>query len=102
MASDMDSNTAGVQYNRWNEDNINLNVAGTGVTGPLEFTDCVWTDPNCNQWSYYDMTCSVPQRLYNRVCTGTLGIAIKVAGALAALVTVYIIGYVTGYYVHKC
>lgn len=33
MASDMDSNTAGVQYNRWNEDNINLNVAGTGVTG---------------------------------------------------------------------
>ncbi|CAB1329791.1 small integral membrane protein 1 [Salvelinus fontinalis] len=73
MASDMDSNTAGVQYNRWNEDNINLNVAGTGVTG-----------------------------LYNRVCTGTLGIAIKVAGALAALVAVYVIGYVTGYYVHKC
>lgn len=33
MASDMDSNTAGVQYNRWNEDNINLNVAGTGVRG---------------------------------------------------------------------
>uniref|UniRef100_A0A4W5PF94 Uncharacterized protein n=1 Tax=Hucho hucho TaxID=62062 RepID=A0A4W5PF94_9TELE len=36
------------------------------------------------------------------ICTGNLGIAIKVAGALAALVAVYIIGYVTGYYVHKC
>ncbi|CAB1336403.1 unnamed protein product [Coregonus sp. 'balchen'] len=73
MTSEMDPNTAGVQYNRWNEDNINLNVAGTGVTG-----------------------------LYNRVCTGTLGIVIKVAGALAALVAVYIIGYLIGYYAHKC
>lgn len=33
MTSETDPNTAGVQYNRWNEDNINLNVAGTGVTG---------------------------------------------------------------------
>uniref|UniRef100_A0A8C7GNQ9 Small integral membrane protein 1 n=3 Tax=Salmoninae TaxID=504568 RepID=A0A8C7GNQ9_ONCKI len=73
MTSETDPNTAGVQYNRWNEDNINLNVAGTGVTG-----------------------------LYNRVCTGTLGVAIKVAGALAALVAVYIIGYLIGYYAHKC
>ncbi|KAJ8016677.1 hypothetical protein DPEC_G00009730 [Dallia pectoralis] len=69
----MDSNTADAQYNRWNEDNINLNVAGTGVTG-----------------------------FYNRVCTGTMGIAVKVGGALTALVAVYMIGYVTGYYVHKC
>ena len=50
----------------------------------------------------YYMTCSAYQRLYNRVCTGTLGVAIKVAGALAALVAVYIIGYLIGYYAHKC
>uniref|UniRef100_A0A3P8YN13 Small integral membrane protein 1 n=1 Tax=Esox lucius TaxID=8010 RepID=A0A3P8YN13_ESOLU len=80
----MDSNTAGAQYNRWNEDNINLNVAGTD---PLFFTDIIR---------------SVLRRVYNRYCTGTLGIALKVGGAVAALVAVYMIGYVTGYYVHKC
>ncbi|XP_046895990.1 small integral membrane protein 1 [Hypomesus transpacificus] len=71
----MDSDGASVQYNRWNEDNINLNVAASpsGMMG-----------------------------VFNRVCTGTVGIAVKVAGALAALVSVYIIGYVTGYYVHRC
>uniref|UniRef100_A0A8K9XAB6 Small integral membrane protein 1 n=1 Tax=Oncorhynchus mykiss TaxID=8022 RepID=A0A8K9XAB6_ONCMY len=85
MTSETDPNTAGVQYNRWNEDNINLNVAGTVITGHM-----------------YYMTCSAYQRLYNRVCTGTLGVAIKVAGALAALVAVYILGYLIGYYAHKC
>ncbi|KAL1021079.1 hypothetical protein UPYG_G00008490 [Umbra pygmaea] len=70
--SDMDSNTDGMQR-RWNEDNINLNVAGTGLTG-----------------------------FYNRFCTGTMGIALKVSGALALLVAVYMIGYITGYYIHKC
>jgi len=71
-----DANSAGTaHYKRWNEDNINLDVAAsqTGLMG-----------------------------LYNRLCTGNLGIAVKVAGALAALVSVYIIGYTTGYYVHRC
>ncbi|XP_060913905.1 small integral membrane protein 1 [Labrus bergylta] len=70
----MDSNGAGnVQYNRWNEDNINMNVEASQSTG-----------------------------IHNRVCVGSTGLAIKVAGALAALVSIYIIGYVTGYYVHRC
>lgn len=62
-------------YKRWNDDNINLNVAAseTGLMG-----------------------------LYNRLCTGTLGVVLKVAGALVTLVSVYLIGYVTGYYVHRC
>lgn len=34
--------------------------------------------------------------------SGNIGIAVKVAGAVAALVTVYIIGYVTGYHIHRC
>uniref|UniRef100_A0A8C2Z5P5 Small integral membrane protein 1 n=1 Tax=Cyclopterus lumpus TaxID=8103 RepID=A0A8C2Z5P5_CYCLU len=69
----MDSNSAGsagsVQYDRWNEDNINLNVEASHI--------------------------------YNRVCNGRWGVAVKTAGALAALVSVYVIGYVTGYYVHR-
>ncbi|KAM6981786.1 small integral membrane protein 1 [Tautogolabrus adspersus] len=72
----MESNGAGnVQYDRWNEDNINMNVEASQST---------------------------VTRIYNRVCTGNTGLAIKVAGALAALVSIYIIGYVTGYYVHRC
>ncbi|XP_071772755.1 small integral membrane protein 1 [Centroberyx gerrardi] len=72
----MDADGAGsVQYDRWNEDNINMDVAApqSGV-----------------------------MRLYHRVCTGNTGVVVKAAGALAALVSIYIIGYVTGYYVHKC
>lgn len=72
----MDSNTGGsVQYDRWNEENINMDVEGSQPT----------------------MT-----RLYNRLCVGSTGIVVKVAGALAALVSLYILGYVTGYHVHKC
>lgn len=41
-------------------------------------------------------------RVYNRMCTGTVGIVVKSAGALCALVGTYLIGYVTGYYVHRC
>uniref|UniRef100_A0A3B3TXP9 Small integral membrane protein 1 n=1 Tax=Poecilia latipinna TaxID=48699 RepID=A0A3B3TXP9_9TELE len=40
--------------------------------------------------------------LYNRVCTGYTGIVLKAVGALAVLVVIYVIGYVTGYYVHRC
>lgn len=72
----MDSNTGDrVQYDRWNEDNINMDVEGAQPT----------------------LT-----RLYRHLCVGNTGIAVKVAGALAALVSLYILGYVTGYYVHKC
>ncbi|KAM8864175.1 small integral membrane protein 1 [Spinachia spinachia] len=72
----MESNgVASVQYDRWNEDNINMNVE------PPQ---------------------SPVIRIYNRVCNGSTGVAVKAAGALAALVFVYIMGYITGYYVHKC
>ncbi|KAM7410931.1 hypothetical protein PAMA_021074 [Pampus argenteus] len=72
----MDSNGAGsVQYDRWNESNINMNVEASQTTR---------------------------MRIYNTACTGTTGVIVKTAGALAALVSIYIIGYVTGYYVHRC
>ena len=41
-------------------------------------------------------------RFYNRLCTGSMGMVVKVAGGVTALVSVYLLGYVTGYYVHKC
>uniref|UniRef100_A0A8C9X0X4 Small integral membrane protein 1 n=1 Tax=Sander lucioperca TaxID=283035 RepID=A0A8C9X0X4_SANLU len=67
----MDSNSASsVQYDRWNEDNINMKV-------------------------------DAPQ-IYDTVCNSSSGVAVKAAGALAALVSIYVIGYVTGYYVHRC
>ncbi|KAM6976944.1 small integral membrane protein 1 [Aplochiton taeniatus] len=75
MTSGIDSTPAGVQYNRWNEDNVNLNVEGSQSRG---------------------------LGVYYKVCTGSMGMVVKVAGALAALVSVYIVGYVTGYYVHRC
>ncbi|XP_041656343.1 small integral membrane protein 1 [Cheilinus undulatus] len=72
----MDSNgTSSVQFDRWNEDNINMNVEASQST---------------------------MMRIYNRVCTGNTGKVVKIVGALAALVLIYIIGYVTGYHVHKC
>lgn len=72
----MESNSgARVQYDRWNEDNINMN---------LEAEQSILT------------------RMYSRVCVGSAGVVVKAAGALAALISLYILGYVTGYYVHKC
>ncbi|KAL6120021.1 smim1 [Pungitius sinensis] len=72
----MESNeVANVQYDRWNEDNINMNVE------PPQ---------------------SPAMRVYNRVCNGSTGVVVKAAGALGALVAVYIMGYLTGYYVHVC
>uniref|UniRef100_A0A3B4TF67 Small integral membrane protein 1 n=1 Tax=Seriola dumerili TaxID=41447 RepID=A0A3B4TF67_SERDU len=72
----MEPNSAGsVQYDRWNESNINMNVEASQST---------------------------VMRFYYRVCVSSTGIAMKTAGALAALVSIYIIGYVTGYYIHRC
>ncbi|XP_076860087.1 small integral membrane protein 1 [Brachyhypopomus gauderio] len=70
----MDSANANVQYNRWNED-VNLTV-GDSQSSMNEFC--------------------------NKLCTGQLGIAMRVAGSLAVMAAMYIIGYITGYYVHRC
>uniref|UniRef100_A0A3Q4BJA1 Small integral membrane protein 1 n=1 Tax=Mola mola TaxID=94237 RepID=A0A3Q4BJA1_MOLML len=59
-----------VQYDRWNEDNINMNVEES--------------------------------QIYNKMCTGNTGIAVKAIGGFIALFGAYLIGYVTGYYVHRC
>ncbi|TNN55211.1 Small integral membrane protein 1 [Liparis tanakae] len=60
------TSTGSVQYDRWNEDNINMNVKASQ---------------------------SSSTSIYNRVCNGSWGVAVKAVGALAALVSVYVIGY---------
>ncbi|KAK9970744.1 hypothetical protein ABG768_026660 [Culter alburnus] len=70
----MESNEASVQYNRWSEDNINMRVPQ----------------------SQFRLT-----GLYNSLCTGRLGIGLKVAVCLTVVVVTYITGYITGYYVHR-
>uniref|UniRef100_A0A8C9K6E1 Small integral membrane protein 1 (Vel blood group) n=1 Tax=Panthera tigris altaica TaxID=74533 RepID=A0A8C9K6E1_PANTA len=41
-------------------------------------------------------------RISRKLCSGKLGIALKVLGGVALFWAVFILGYVTGYYVHKC
>lgn len=50
---------------------------------------------------FFPLTLAI-HRLHNRLCVGTTGIVVKSIVALVALVVIYIIGYVTGYYVHRC
>ncbi|XP_020013946.1 small integral membrane protein 1 [Castor canadensis] len=42
------------------------------------------------------------RRICRKLCTGKLGIAMKVLGGVALFWAIFILGYVTGYYVHKC
>uniref|UniRef100_A0A147AC36 Small integral membrane protein 1 n=1 Tax=Fundulus heteroclitus TaxID=8078 RepID=A0A147AC36_FUNHE len=69
------SGESSVRYDRWSENNINMNVEASQSTA---------------------------RRLYNRACAGRTGIVVKTTGLLAALAVIYIIGYVTGYYIHQC
>ncbi|XP_028922441.1 small integral membrane protein 1 [Ornithorhynchus anatinus] len=75
----MQTQETGVQYSRWNDNNrdeVNMTVSST------EASAC--------------------HRLYGKLCTGKLGIAMKVVGGLGLFWIIFIVGYVTGYYVHKC
>ncbi|XP_055023416.2 small integral membrane protein 1 [Misgurnus anguillicaudatus] len=71
----MESNEASVEYNRWSEENINMKV------------------PNSQ---------SRLMGVCNRLCTGQLGIAMKLAALVVVIVVIFLLGYVTGYYVHRC
>ncbi|KAJ1141886.1 hypothetical protein NDU88_008214 [Pleurodeles waltl] len=71
--------TAGVQYSRWNDssqDEVSVSTTPTATS----------------KWN----------RIYNLLCTGKCGIAVKVMCGMALFWVIFIIGYLTGYYVHKC
>ncbi|XP_032619742.1 small integral membrane protein 1 [Chelonoidis abingdonii] len=75
----MQSQDTGVQYSRWNNsscDEVSVNTSTAEVSG-------------C-------------KRIYMKLCTGKIGIAVKVIGGNILFWMVFVIGYVTGYYVHKC
>ncbi|XP_016285187.1 small integral membrane protein 1-like [Monodelphis domestica] len=74
----MEPQERAVQYSRWNnsQDQVSMNVSTT------ESSDC--------------------ERVYNKLCTGKLGIAMKVIEGIFLFWVIFITGYVTGYYIHKC
>ncbi|XP_016282927.1 small integral membrane protein 1-like [Monodelphis domestica] len=74
----MEPQESTVQYNQWNnsQDEVSMSVS------TLESSGC--------------------ERVYNKLCTGKLGIAMKVVGGIVLFWVLFIIGYVTWYYIHKC
>nr|XP_004657762.2 small integral membrane protein 1 isoform X2 [Jaculus jaculus]XP_045005478.1 small integral membrane protein 1 isoform X2 [Jaculus jaculus]XP_045005479.1 small integral membrane protein 1 isoform X2 [Jaculus jaculus]XP_045005480.1 small integral membrane protein 1 isoform X2 [Jaculus jaculus] len=77
----MQSNESSVHYSRW-DDSSRDEVSMAAMSGTEE-TSCY-------------------RRISQKLCTGKLGIAMKVLGGVAFFWITYILGYVTGYYVHKC
>ncbi|KAM4871614.1 small integral membrane protein 1 isoform 2-T8 [Thomomys bottae] len=45
---------------------------------------------------------SSSRRIFQTFCTGKLGVVLKVLGTMTLFWTIFTLGYVTGYYVHKC
>lgn len=41
-------------------------------------------------------------RISRKLCSGKLGISLKVLGGVTLFWAVFILGYLTGYYMHKC
>ncbi|XP_039074056.1 small integral membrane protein 1 [Hyaena hyaena] len=77
----MQTQQSGVQYSRW-DDSGQDEVHVAAVSSPEE----------ASSW----------ERISRKLCSGKLGVTMKVLGAVALFWAVFILGYVTGYYVHKC
>ncbi|XP_003793265.1 small integral membrane protein 1 [Otolemur garnettii] len=77
----MQSPESGVQYSRW-DDSSRDEVSVAAVSSTEEASCC--------------------QRISRKLCRGKLGIAMKVLGGVVLFWVIFILGYVTGYYVHKC
>ncbi|EHB18895.1 hypothetical protein GW7_14664 [Heterocephalus glaber] len=76
----MEAPESRVHYSRW-EDNSQDEVSVAAVSS-TEASGC--------------------KAVFRKLCTGKLGIAVKVLGGVALFWAIFILGYVTGYYVHKC
>ncbi|XP_074074752.1 small integral membrane protein 1 isoform X2 [Macrotis lagotis] len=74
----MESQESAVQYSRWNnsQDEVSMNVSAT------ESSCC--------------------ERICTKLCTGKMGIAMKVISGIILFWVIFIFGYTTGYYIHKC
>ncbi|XP_026916434.1 small integral membrane protein 1 [Acinonyx jubatus] len=77
----MQTQQGGVQYSRWDDSSRDeVHVAAVSST------------EEASSWA----------RISRKLCSGKLGIALKVLGGVALFWAVFILGYITGYYVHKC
>ncbi|XP_006161253.1 small integral membrane protein 1 [Tupaia chinensis] len=78
----MQPQESGVHYSRWDDSSSRDEVSMAAVSSSEEASNC--------------------ERVSRKLCTGKLGIAMKVLGGVALFWVIFILGYVTGYYVHKC
>ncbi|XP_006882730.1 PREDICTED: small integral membrane protein 1-like [Elephantulus edwardii] len=77
----MQSPESGVQYSRW-KDSSHDEVSVLARSKTEEASSC--------------------RRLSRKLCTGKLGIVVKIVSGLAIFWSIFTLGYITGYYVHKC
>lgn len=77
----MQPQPSGVQYSRWDDSGRDeVHVAAGSST------------EEASGW----------ERISRKLCSGKLGVAMKVLGGVALFWVVFVLGYITGYYVHKC
>ncbi|XP_074162562.1 small integral membrane protein 1 [Sminthopsis crassicaudata] len=74
----MEAQESAMPYSRWSnsQDEVSMNVSASESSG-------------C-------------ERIYIKLCTGKVGIALKLVGGIILFWIIFIMGYMTGYYVHKC
>ncbi|XP_036715311.1 small integral membrane protein 1 [Balaenoptera musculus] len=77
----MQPQESSIQYSRW-EDSSRDEVSVASGPGAEEASGC--------------------KRVSRKLCSGKLGISLKVLGGVALFWVVFILGYITGYFVHKC
>lgn len=71
---------SGVQYNRWDSSHDEVSMASVSST----------------------QKASSSEGLSRKLCSGKLGVTMKVLGGLVLFWAIFTLGYVTGYFVHKC
>lgn len=81
-AAQMQPQESSVQYSRWEDGGSRDGVSVASGPGAEEAAG----------WA----------RVSRELCSGKLGISLKVLGGVALFWAVFILGYITGYYVHKC
>ncbi|KAM9107186.1 small integral membrane protein 1 isoform 1-T2 [Megaptera novaeangliae] len=77
----MQPQESSIQYSRW-EDSSRDEVSVASGPGAEEASGC--------------------KRVSWKLCSGKLGISLKVLGGVALFWVVFTLGYITGYFVHKC
>ncbi|XP_024616067.1 small integral membrane protein 1 [Neophocaena asiaeorientalis asiaeorientalis] len=78
----MQPQESSIQYSRWEDSSRDEVSVASGPGGAQEASGC--------------------KRVSRRLCSGKLGISLKVLGGVALFWVVFTLGYITGYFVRKC